>query len=158
MTNDGRHDFDFLFGRWRVHNRMLKAAPAGEWSEFEMSGDARPLLGGIGNMDEVVGTLPSGKHFEGMSLRLFEPEDNVWRIWWASTTVPGRLDPPVVGRFVDGRGEFVGDDVIGGKPAKVRFEWSGTSTESPRWQQEFSFDDGKTWDPPNWIMTFTRAT
>jgi hypothetical protein len=87
---------------------------------------------------------------------LFQPEQNLWRIWWASTTFPGKLDPPVEGRFTDGRGEFVCNDVIGGQPAKVRYEWIGTRTESPRWQQDFSFDGGETWDPANWIMTFTR--
>ena len=160
MSNDGRHDFDFLFGSWRIHNRKLKNnldRGCTEWIEFDMSLDARPILGGIGNIDESATTLPDGTNFQGMSLRLFDPEENVWRIWWSSTTLPGRLDPPVVGQFVAGRGEFVCDDIIGGEPAKVRYEWTGTTTDSPAWQQDFSFDDGKTWDPPNWIMTFSHT-
>ena len=152
-------DFDFLFGRWQVHNRKLANTldpECTEWVEFEATQEANPILGGMGNVDFMVTTLPTGEHFEGMSLRLFEPEQQVWRIWWASTGRPGYLDPPVEGRFSDGVGVFTGDDVFGGQPAKVRFTWENITETGARWSQAFSFDDGQTWGPVNWIMTFTR--
>jgi hypothetical protein len=34
--------------------------------------------------------------------------------------------------------------------------WSRTDTETPRWEQAFSLDEGKTWET-NWIMDATRV-
>ena len=65
-----------------------------------------------------------------------------------------RLFPPTIGKFENGRGEFFGDDVEGGKPVRVRFHWTGG--ERPRWEQAMSADGGKTWEK-NWVMRFERG-
>ncbi len=158
---DGSHAFDFIFGRWTVHHRKVadnRDRGCTEWVEFDGEGDARPVLGGIGNVDTVSATLPSGQSFEGMTLRLYDPADDLWRIWWSSTTRPGQLDPPVEGRFRDGTGVFVGPDTIGGHPILARYLWSAITPTSARWEQDFSYDGGATWDPVNWVMTFTRRS
>jgi hypothetical protein len=157
---DGRRDFDFILGRWRVDNRRLvdPVDPAcDEWLEFEAAGDARLLLDGLGNIDtfSVPAIPPHGAPYHGLALRLFDPETRLWRIWWASTRDPGHLDSPLTGRFDHrGRGEFHGDEVIAGRATKIRFLWQ--AAQPTRWQQAFSFDDGTTWQT-NWVMTFTRT-
>jgi hypothetical protein len=157
---DGRRDFDFWFGRWRIHNRRLASLQepgCTDWVEFEATGEARPILRGLGNLDEywAAEALPEGTPLAGTSLRLFDPETRRWRIWWASSTRPGRLDPPVEGSFVDGCGQFFGDDALNGKRIEVRFDWTDITPTSARWEQAFSYDGGRSWET-NWIMTMTR--
>lgn len=147
---DGRSDFDFVFGRWQVHNRKLKDVldpDCEEWIEFEARAAVEPVFGGLGHVDRLW-----AETFEGFTLRQFDPEAGVWRIWWASSGNPGHLDPYVEGRFTDGVGEFFCDDVLRGREVKVRFRW--TTREAPRWEQAFSYDGGATWRT-NWTMTLT---
>src|SRR3954466_193970 len=83
-------DFDFLPGRWDIANRRLVAPvdPAcDEWEEFPAVSEARAILGGIGNTDTFT---RADTGFRGYSLRLYEPEQDLWRIWWGSTTRPGQ--------------------------------------------------------------------
>src|SRR3712207_4767422 len=103
MPTTGADDFDFVFGRWHVRNRKLRdnTDPAcDEWVEFDATSEAFPVLDGLGHLDRItVPDPPDGAPFEGMTLRLFDPATATWSIHWSSTRAPGRLDPPVVGRF-----------------------------------------------------------
>jgi hypothetical protein len=159
-ATDGRHDFDFFFGSWQQANRKrVNPLVQGdtEWIEFESYSEARPILGGLGNIDTYEAPeFPGRPGFKGFSLRLFEPETGLWRIWWASTVGNGQLDPPVVGEFRDGIGLFDCDDVLDGVHVKVRFTWKDITPDSATWEQSFSFDDGATWDT-NWITRHTRV-
>jgi hypothetical protein len=153
----GAADFDFLPGRWHVANRRLADTldPACEdWEEFEASSEARQMLGGVGNIDHF--RVADGS-YEGFSLRLYDADADLWRIWWSSTARPGRLDPPVEGRFApDGTARFETDDVLDGTPLRMRFDWSEITDRSARWEQAFSFDGGATWKT-NWVMCLTRT-
>ena len=151
--------FEFLYGHWKVHNRKLRdvADPSCEdWVEFDASSEVFPILGGIGHVDRIYVPSPSdGEPFEGFTLRLYEPSTETWRIWWSSTRAPGRLDPPVGGRFVGEEGTFECDDVIDGRHVKVRFEWRANDV-APSWRQFFSYDEGASWTL-NWEMNLTRS-
>ncbi len=155
---DGRRDFDFLLGSWRVHNRRRARPLAGceEWQEFEASLHARPILSGLGHLDEFwAPVLPDGGSLHGCALRLFDPALRSWSDWWSSSRQPGRLGPPIVGGFTDGRGTFHGADVLDGRPIRVRYEWTEIEASSARWEQAFTHHEGGTWET-NWIMTLFR--
>ncbi|WP_230686896.1 hypothetical protein [Catellatospora vulcania] len=160
IMDDGRADFDFIFGRWQVRNRKLRDVtdPAcTEWVEFDATAHAEPILGGLGHVDRIWTDAPPGEEpFEGFTLRQFDPQARVWRIWWASSRNPGHLDPPVEGAWRDGRGVFDCDDVLGGHPVKVRFEWTREGADTARWQQSFSYDQGSNWRT-NWVMDLSRT-
>jgi hypothetical protein len=149
-------NFDFLTGRWTVRNRWLRRRLAGsdDWEEFSATAVSRPLPGDLGNEDEFRTDHDGG--FVGMSFRFFDPEGERWSIYWADSRRPGELDPPVVGGFDGDTGVFEGEDVDRGRPILVRFTWSGVTTPTPRWEQAFSDDGGRTWET-NWVMDFTPA-
>jgi len=151
---NGMHDFDFLHGSWTIANRKLARPLAGddEWETFPAAGECRPILNGLGNVDEF---LCPDRDFYGATMRLYDQEAGQWSIYWASSRT-GRLDPPVLGEFKDGRGDFYGDDSLDGTPIKVHFIWTNETPDSARWEQEFSTDGGQTW-VSNWVMDFTRV-
>jgi hypothetical protein len=154
--DDGRNDFDFWMGSWNVHNRCLRRRLDGsdDWVEFEATVTARPLPGVLGNQDEFRADLDCG--FVGMSFRFFDPETRLWSIYWADSRRPGKLDPPVCGSFNGAGGSFQGADTLAGRPILMRFDWSDVTTPTPRWEQSFSGDGGKSWET-NWVMEFVRA-
>jgi|GEM_PF-719071 len=151
-----KHDFDFLHGSWTIHNRYLKERLKGssEWIEFDARGDVEPLLDGFGQIDRYR-AVRNGSPVDGITLRLFNPDTGEWSLHWADTVRTGVLQPPMVGRFKGGVGEFFGDESVDGKVVRCRFLWTRTPDGSPRWEQAFSADEGKTWET-NWVMTFTR--
>lgn len=154
-ADDGRHDFDFYHGRWRVRNERLRERLRGsdEWETFEATQECRPILGGIGNLDDFATDWDDG--FRGMTLRLFDLQTRQWSIYWAGNR-SGVLEPPVVGRFDDGVGVFFGVDRHQDQPVRVRFLWSDITAHSAHWQQAFSTDGGGSWET-NWHMYMTRC-
>jgi hypothetical protein len=152
---DGTHDFDFLFGHWTVRNERLRERLVGatDWDVFDAVHECRPMLGGIGNVDEMVTEWSGG--FRGMSVRLYDLAEHRWSIYWAANRT-GTLEPPVRGRFEHDVGTFYGRDHHRDVPVLARFQWSDITDRSARWDQAFSVDDGRTWET-NWRMTFTRV-
>lgn len=151
---DGRADFDFLMGTWTVRNRRLRRPHDWTtWEEFEGTAVARPIWGGLANIDEIEADTSNGR-LRGMTLRLYDPRARQWSLYWANGAV-GVLERPVVGEFRDGRGEFYNQDVIEGRAVLVRYLWSGITDTSCRWEQSFSWDGGESWTV-DWVMEFTR--
>ncbi|PYX95164.1 MAG: hypothetical protein DMG63_19470 [Acidobacteria bacterium] len=68
----------------------------------------------------------------------------------------GILQTPMVGKFRGDEGEFFGNEEVDGRKVLCRFRWTRTNPDSPKWEQAFSNDGGKTWET-NWIVTFTRG-
>jgi hypothetical protein len=152
---DGSHDFDFEIGSWKTHLRRLRHPLSGssEWVQYEGTSNVRGVLNGRANIVELAVAGPAGR-IEGAALRLYEPANRRWTLNFFNVA-DGQLTPPMIGEFHNGRGLFYGDDTLGGRPIKVRFEIVRITADSYRFEQAFSADGGKTWEL-NWIALDTR--
>ena len=157
MTRDGSRDFDFLLGSWKVLNRRLLERLKGstECEEFPSTCHVRPILGGLGNMDEFTLERESGRVL-AITVRLYDPISGEWSIYWAASPGPGRFDVPMVGRFVGTRGEFYSQEVFQDRHIFSRFLWTVQGPDACRWEQAYSTDGGRSWET-NWTMEFTRT-
>ncbi|MEZ0333394.1 MAG: hypothetical protein ACAI18_05250 [Gemmatimonadales bacterium] len=158
VTATQDHAFDWIFGTWKATLRRLDRPLTGstKWIEFEGMQYSKKVWGGRASLDEFVVNSPSTNTvIEGVTLRLYDPKAQQWRIYWANAK-RGIVDPPVVGRFTDGRGEFYGQDELDGRVILVRYIWSDITSTSAHFEQSFSADGGKTWEP-NWISDVTRV-
>lgn len=146
-------DFDFLVGKWVMKNKHLNArfANCKEYTEFESTVENQSGLQGNGNFDIVLRKHADGTVYEGRTIRTFDPESKLWRLYWIDS-YGGALDPPVVGSFNNGIGLFFAKDYQVGRPVIVVFRWDKTNPDQPVWSQAFSDDNGKTWE---WNYTNT---
>lgn len=154
---DGQHDFDFEIGTWKTHlkRRLHPLTGSDTWVEMEGTTVVRKVWNGKANLVELVADGPSG-HFEGLSLRLYNPQSHQWSLNFASSG-GGTLTTPTIGQFKDGRGEFYDQETFDGRAILVRFVISEITPKSCRFEQAFSADGGKTWEI-NWIAVDTRVS
>lgn len=158
-VRDGSHDFDFEYGKWRMPNHRLVERLAGshEWADFVSCDAGEPLPGGIGDQD-VLRTR-YWPDFVGVTVRTYDPQTGLWRLYWFDNRFSnGVMEPPVVGKFRGNVGVFDGNDTFNGKPITVRFVWTVNSkgaAAAAKWHQAFSADGGKTWET-NWENELIR--
>lgn len=154
---DGQHDFDFEIGSWKIHLKRLVHPLTGSttWVEFDGTSVTRKVWDGRAQLEQFETDSAAGGHIEGLTLRTYNPQTHQWRLYWANSKT-GILDPPQIGAFKNGSGEFLAPDTINGKAVCVRFIWSNTDTVTPHFEQSFSEDGGKTWEV-NWITDQTRV-
>jgi hypothetical protein len=153
---DGQHDFDFEIGTWKTHLRRLVHPLTGstDWMEMDGTTVVRPVWGGGANLIELVAD-GGGNHFEGLSLRLYNPASRQWTLNFVNRA-DGTLAQPTVGGFgKDGRGEFYDQETLRGRAIFVRFVIIPVDPDTIRFEQSFSNDGGRTWEL-NWIATDTR--
>lgn len=153
---DAGHEFDFLFGRWRVHNRRLRDPLTGSdaWYEFEATSSERPLLGGMGNLEQFDAPKTPTGPIHAIAVRLYDRRTHQWSIYWAKEGV-GSFDIPMVGGFNGDVGQFYDREEFRGRQVIVRFTWTHEGSSTCRFEQAFSIDEGTTWEA-NWIMDFSR--
>jgi hypothetical protein len=154
---DGQHDFDFEVGSWKTHvSRLLHPLTGSKtWVEYDGTTAVRKVWNGRAVMLELE-MDGGGSHFEGLSLRMYNPESHQWSLNFANSSA-GVMSTPTIGEFHNGRGEFYDQETLGARAILVRFVISNISHDSVHFEQAFSDDGGKTWEV-NWLATDTRST
>jgi hypothetical protein len=152
---DGQHDFDFNIGTWKTHIRRLVHPLTGSTTWMELNGTVtvRKIWDGRAQVEEVEADGPNG-HFEDMQLALYRPETHQWTLNFADSA-DGALSVPAIGEFKNGRAEFYDQETLNGRAILVRIVWSDITPNSHRFEQSFSDDGGKTWEP-NFVANVTR--
>ncbi len=152
----GQHDFDFEIGTWKTRLSRLQRPLTGSttWVKYEGTTVVRKVWEGRANLVELVADGPAGR-FEGLSLRLYNPQSRQWSINYAGAN-SGVMSTPMFGAFKNGRGEFYSQETYNGRAIFVRFVISEITPDSCRFEQAFSDDGGKTWEV-NWIAIDTRV-
>ncbi len=155
--HDGQHDFDPLLGNFTFQLRYMlhPLTTTPDWTDMSGTGACYKVWDGRANLDTVELDSASGGHIEGLTLRLYDREARQWRLYWANNRI-GRLDPPQIGDFVDGHGDFYTTDTINGKVVLIRYDWTRMTSGTPHFEQAFSPDGGKSWEV-NWITNQTRT-
>lgn len=157
QPRDGSHDFDFNFGVWQTHIRRLAHPLSGsnEWVEMNGTVAVRKVWDGKAQLEEINADGPSG-HFQGLTLFLYNPESRQWRQAFANAS-DGTIETPAIGGFKDGHGELYDQELYNGRAILVRAAWFDIKPDSHHFQQSFSVDGGKTWEP-NFEATLTRIS
>ncbi|HEY1868261.1 MAG TPA: hypothetical protein VGG70_08165 [Candidatus Cybelea sp.] len=156
-TRDGSHDFDFEYGTWRTHYRLLKYRLVGDHQWYDCYGTSvvRPFWGHSGNLED--GDLKcSNRYVGGMTLRTYDARTHQWTIWWGTRKLA--VAPPAqLGHYdANGVGEFYAYDSWQGKPEITRFQWTRVNG-NPHFEQAYSADGGKTWET-NWTTDYERVS
>jgi hypothetical protein len=134
------------------HRQLVKPlSGSDEWTEYDGTCSARTHFDGAISIDEMQ--FPTKGSF-GMSLRLFDPVEQEWSVYWVSSTTY-EVGPPVRGRWSDGSCWLIGEDEYDGRPVLASYAWSDITETTAHWEQSFSVDGGETWEL-NWTMDFTR--
>ena len=152
---DGQHDFDWEIGTWKTHLRRLQKPLSGSttWLEYDGTTEVRKVWDGRANLVELKADGPAGR-FEGLSLRLYNPQARQWSLNFANIN-GGTLTVPSIGEFKEGRGEFYNQDTYNDRSIFVRFVIIKITADQYRFEQSFSDDGGKTWEL-NWVAVDTR--
>jgi hypothetical protein len=153
QAQDGSQDFDFLYGSWLMHNRRLKGRPftgSKDWVAFDSTDHCEPLPGGLGNEDVFRTDQFFGKGFVGLTIRLYDKQTGLWRIYWIDNkTSHGDAGQPNIGRFKGNVGIFDERLTRDGKAVIDRYTWTKYGRNSKiaaHFEESMSQDNGTTWE------------
>src|SRR6266481_3558423 len=98
-ARDGQHDFDFEIGTWKTDLKRLVHPLTGstKWVECDGTTVVRKVWDSKANLVELEADCPGG-HFEGMSLRLYNPQSHQWSLNFSNAS-DGTLSQPTIGDF-----------------------------------------------------------
>ena len=152
---DGAHDFDFNIGTWHTHIKRQTKPLTGtsEFVERDGTVTVRKVWDGRAQLEEIATDGPNGR-WGGMTLFLYNPQAHQWSQTFADSDT-GVLQLPLIGSFKAGKGELYSVETLDGRTILVRGTWSDIKPDSHHFQEDYSDDGGKNWEPV-FIADLTR--
>jgi hypothetical protein len=143
--HDGQRDFDSLAGSWKAHTKYRAHPFAGSdtWIESDGTESFQNIWEGA-MLELSEGANTNGP--VGLMLYTYNPQSHQWYVYFASRK-DGKVGLPNVGEFRNGRGEFFVQDTLNGKSMLNRYVWSQIASSSPHFEESWSSDGGRTWEP-----------
>ncbi|HEV8177682.1 MAG TPA: hypothetical protein VGP44_08345, partial [Gemmatimonadales bacterium] len=128
VPQNGEHDFDFEIGNWKTHISRLERPLSGtnNWLEYEGTSVVRKVWNGRANTVELEVDGPGGRHIQGVSFRLYNPQSHQWSLNFVNSRT-GTMSVPTVGQFKNKRGEFYDWEEFNGRMILVRNVWKDTT-------------------------------
>ena len=145
VDHDGQHDFDSLAGTWKGHTKYRAHPFTGSETWIESNGTETFKKIWDGAMLELSESA-STKGPVGLMLYTYNPQSHQWYVYFANSK-DGKVGLPNVGEFRNGRGEFFVQDTLNGKSLLNRYVWSQIASSSPHFEESWSSDGGRTWEP-----------
>jgi len=152
---DGRHDFEFAVGRWKVADwhRRERTHPDSVSTSDMLDAVAvwRPLADGGGMLEEYDLARRDGRHVRHAALLTYDPYGQQWIIH-RSDGLPSDADDSVRGGFVcrdrarSCEGEFTGLRSSSGRPVLVRETIRVSQPNAWEWIRQLSSDGGASWE------------
>jgi hypothetical protein len=147
--------FDFWIGEWDVLNRNRPSDDTRWFDTGSATARVYPVVAGCGLVEHWRGQA-YGNFLVGFSLRAFNPSLGQWDLvlLWPNAGEPrfGEL----AGGFRHNRGEFYSRGLsAAGDTTLTRLSFSDVTPNSLRWQNDFSMDNGRSWDS-GWIQELNR--
>jgi len=145
VDRDGQHDFDSLAGTWKGHTKYRAHPFVG--SDTWIESDGTEIFQNI--WDGAMLELSEGANTNGpvgLMLYTYNSPSHQWYVYFASRK-DGKVGLPNVGEFRNGRGEFFVQDTLNGKSLLNRYVWSQIASGSPHFEESWSSDGGRTWEP-----------
>jgi hypothetical protein len=139
-ARDGSKDFDWMVGSWKADLKRLVNPLTGSttWVEYEGTQTTTTILNGKAVMDEfVVDSAATKTKVEALTIRLYNPANQTWSIYWANAKNGEISLPATVGRWTNGRGEFYDHEQLNGRWILVRYVWSDVTPTSAHFEQPF---------------------
>ena len=155
-VRDGSHDFDFALGNWTTEVTIIKDPFNKPNEQTHMRGTkiARPIWNGRGWIEEIGADGPDS-HWQGATIFLYDPSAHQWSQNYVDSS-EGRMEPPSIGQYRDGKLEFYSQEVVGGQSMLIRGTWTIMSKDLHSYEVARSNDGGRSWHP-SFIAKVSRA-
>ena len=155
-SRDGSHDMDFALGNWTTEVTIIKDPFNKPNEQIQMRGTkvARPIWNGKGWIEEIGADGP-GSHWQGATIFLYDPTAHQWSQNYVDSS-EGRMEPPSIGEYRDGKLEFYSQEFVDGRAMLLRGTWTIISKDVHTYEIARSIDGGRSWHT-SFIARVTRA-